>query len=374
MDMDIDVYTYLVRPDAATIWRNKEVVNRLSWYYKVMKKLRPPKYIIAKYIPVEEPDGSNLEIMFREHDRARDAFLKLYRDIESGGESIDGMERPKYSFLDLKIDIAREILKKCGLCEWNCNVNRWEGRKGVCGLDSYSYVGSAFLHFGEEAPLVPSGTIFFTGCSLKCVFCQNWDISQNPNAGVKVTPKELADIALELDERGAKNINYVGGNPDQDIHNVIESLRYMDVWIPLLWNSNMYMTLNALDILIDLIDIWLPDFKWWDEDHAFRYSRIKRYREVVTRNLKIVYDYGSDIIIRHLLMPNHIECCTYPILEWIAENTPDVLVNIMDQYRPEYKASYDERFKDIGRRINRDEVLKAYSYASKLNIVYEPIS
>ena len=372
--MDIDVYTFIVRPDAATVWRDKEVVDRLSWYYLVMKKVKPPKYLIAKHITIDRPDNNNIEDLFKLHNKARRDFLRLYNEIREGRTTLSGLDKPEYSFLDLKIDIANEIIKSCGLCEWNCNVNRYEGKRGVCGLDRYSYVGSAFLHFCEEAPLVPSGTIFFTGCSLKCVFCQNWDISQNPDAGVKVTPKQLAEIAIELAERGAKNINYVGGNPDQDIHNVIESLRYMDTWIPLLWNSNMYMTPQALDLLLDIIDIWLPDFKWWDEDHAFRYSRIKRYRQVVTRNLKTVYDYGSDIIIRHLIMPNHVECCTYPILEWIAINTPRVLVNIMDQYRPEYKARYDERFREISRRVTRDEVSKAYKYAEKLDIVYEPVS
>ena len=236
-------------------------------------------------------------------------------------------------------------------------------------------VGSAFTHLGEEAPLVPSGTIFFTGCSLKCVFCQNYDISRDPFNGVVVDARKLADIASSLYRRGVRNINYVGGNPDQNLHVIIESLRYMDDNVPLLWNSNMYMSMESLELLLDLIDIWLPDFKYGNNGCAFRYSRIRRYFDVVSRNHKKVYDYGSEIIIRHLVMPNHVECCTKKVLKWIADNVPRVLVNIMGQYRPEYMVVRDsERFRDIARRPTRDEMRAAFDYADKLGIVYKPVS
>ena len=375
--VDRDIYSFIVRPDSITVWNDNEVRRRLDWYYNVMKGLRPPKYIISKYIGIphdlDKLEGYTIEELMGIHRDVRRDFMDLYRDVRKGFK-LEELERPRESFLDLKTYIAYKLLRRCGLCEWNCKVDRYNGRRGVCGLGREAYVASAFLHYGEEAPLVPSGTIFFSGCSLKCVFCQNWDISQRAGEGIEVSPELLADIAIRLGNNGARNINYVGGNPDQNIHVIIDSLRHMDIWIPILWNSNMYMTVNALELLLDIVDIWLPDFKWWVEEHAFRYSRIKRYREVVSRNLKIVYDYGSDIIIRHLVMPGHVECCTIPILDWIAENTPNVLVNIMDQYRPEYKASYDERFRDIARRITIGEYRKATEHARKLNIVFEPVS
>ncbi len=373
MEMDIEVYTYLVRPDTFGIWNHKEVRERLSWYYSVMKKIYPPRYLIAKYTPAEYTREAGLDELLEIHIRTRKDFEKLLRDVVNG-ERLDSLEKPGKSFLDLKIDIAYKLLENCGLCEWNCRINRLAGRRGVCGLGREAYIGSAFLHFGEEAPLVPSGTIFFTGCSLKCVFCQNWDISHHAEAGVVADAHRIAEVATELADSGAKNINYVGGNPDQSLHLILESMRYLDRWIPQLWNSNMYMTTEALELLLDVIDIWLPDLKWWDDSHAFAYSRIKRYREVVTRNIKMVHDHGADLIIRHLIMPNHVECCTLPILDWIAENTPRALVNIMDQYRPEYKAAKEERFREIGRRVTREEVRKAMRHASRLGIVYEPIS
>jgi len=370
--MDIDVYTMLIRPDTIGIWGKKGVREALDWYYNVMKRAKPPKYMIAKYTPASRGEG--VSELFNNHREARYTFLKYLDGVKNGLITLDNLEKPEYSFLDLKIDISYELLKECGLCEWGCRVDRLSGRRGVCGLAKESYVGSAFLHFGEEAPLIPSGTIFFSGCSLKCVFCQNWDISHYAEVGEKVDPQKLAHIMEELAESGAKNINFVGGNPDQHIHTILESLKYFDTWIPMLWNSNMYMTIEALEILLDVIDIWLPDLKWWDDKHAFAYSRILRYREVATRNIKRVYDYGSDMIIRHLIMPNHVHCCTKPILRWIADNTQGVLINIMDQYIPEYKAAKEERFVEIGRRVTREEVREAYRYATRLGLNYEAVS
>ncbi len=217
--------------------------------------------------------------------------------------------------------------------------------------------------------------VFFAGNGILIHNCQNYDISQlYPRDGVKVTPKELAEIQKKLRLTGARNINHVGGEPTPHIPFIIESLKYLDVNVPQLWNSNMYLSLESMKLIKDLIDIWLPDFKYGNNECAFRYSKIRRYWEVVTRNLKIAYENG-DMIIRHLVLPNHIECCTRKILEWIAKNTPKALVNIMDQYRPEHiVASHPEKYPEIARRLKREEIEKAYSIAEELGLVYKPVS
>ncbi len=371
-------YPYLVRPDALDVWMDVEVRNRLSWYYQVMNGYRPAKYLICKRVGLDgdlDLSSMDLDELWVIHNNLRDEFLSVYKEIRDGETKLDDLSIPKTSFLDVKIELAYRLLSPCRLCEHMCEVDRLGGRRGFCGLDHVARVGSAFTHLGEEAPLVPSGTIFFTGCSLKCVFCQNYDISRDPFNGVTVDARRLADIASSLYRKGVRNINYVGGNPDQNLHVIVESLRYMDNNVPLLWNSNMYMTVEALEILLDIIDIWLPDFKYGNNECAIRYSRIKRYFDVVSRNHKIVYDYGSDMIIRHLVMPNHVECCTKKVLDWIANNIPRVLVNIMGQYRPEYLVVKEpDRFRDIARRPTREEMKMAFSYADKLGIVYKPVS
>lgn len=371
-------YPYLIRPDALDVWMDPDVRNRLSWYYQVMNGYRPAKYLLVKRIGFNDDiDLSSVDDdeLWDMHSRLRKVFLDIYSDVRKGEAELNDVEGAKTTFLDIKVELIYRLLSPCRLCEHRCEVDRLGGRRGFCGLDSIARVSSAFTHLGEEAPLVPSGTIFFTGCSLKCVFCQNYDISRNPFNGVEVDARKLADIASSLYRRGVRNINYVGGNPDQNLHIIIESLRYMEHNVPLLWNSNMYMTPESLDLLLDIIDIWLPDFKYGNNECAFKYSRIRRYYDVVSRNHKIVYDYGSDMIIRHLVMPNHVDCCTKKILKWIANNIPRVLVNIMGQYRPEYMVVKDrDRFKEIARRPSRDEMTEAFKYADNLSIVYKPVS
>ena len=248
---------------------------------------------------------------------------------------------------------------------------------GACRLSWDIYVHSAFLHLGEEAPLVPSGTIFYGGCNFTCVYCQNFDVSQTqPRQGVRVTPRRLAAIQDALAGRGARNINHVGGDPTPSLHVIVESLLYVQSDVPQLWNSNFYMSSEAMELLVDLIDIWLPDFKYGNDRCATRLSAVPRYWEVVTRNLRVAAEHG-DMIIRHLVLPGHLECCTRPVLEWIARNLPRdrILVNVMDQYRPMHLvARYPRRWPDIARRPRLEEVEEARRLASSLGLLWEPVS
>ncbi|MEM5820725.1 MAG: radical SAM protein [Candidatus Aenigmatarchaeota archaeon] len=358
------------------IWKNEEVKKRLSWYYNVLKKKYPAKYLIAKSIKLEEKINlKELEEkeLWKIHSELRNIFIEKLEKIKNGKETEIKEESP--NFLDVKIELAYRLLSPCRFCENLCLAKRLEGEKGKCGLDYKVRVASAFLHYGEEAPLIPSGTIFFTGCSFKCVFCQNWDISQIPKNGFEVDAKTLAEIEKELADKGAININFVGGNPDQNLHIILESLKYFNENVPLLWNSNFYMTKESLNLLLDVIDIWLPDFKYGNDECAFKYSKIKNYVKVVLRNHKIIHDNNENIIIRHLVLPNHLECCTFKVLDMISENLPNALVNIMSQYRPEYLVEkFPEKFKEIARRVNFEEMKKAYDYAKSKKICFEPIS
>ncbi|RLE74076.1 MAG: pyruvate formate lyase-activating protein [Thermoprotei archaeon] len=365
----------LIRPDALNVWGYPEVKKRLNHYYLVMKNRRPAKYLVVKKIDAEiNPKDLETNDLWSLHSKLSKNFENTYKKILNGEEKLDEIPVPEYSFLDLKIELVERIMQNCHLCEWRCGVNRLKGEKGVCQLGATAYVASAFLHMGEEAPLVPSGTIFFTSCSFKCVFCQNWDISTFPENGRPVSPKDLALIAESLRARGARNINYVGGNPDQQLYTIIKSLKFMKSNVPLLWNSNMYLSIEAMTILRDFIDIWLPDFKYGNDDCAFRLSKVKNYFGVVSRNHKIACNSG-DIIIRHLVLPNHVECCTRVVLEWIAKNCPNALVNVMDQYHPEHLVlKYPEKYKDVARRLTIEEIHRAYSIADSLGIVYKPIS
>ena len=377
--MIYDSYWQYIRPDAISVWFNTEVRRRLKWYASVMENKKPAKFLIAKRIGVHDKniEGLDEEALWEIHDNLEKEFLRIMKDIVSDNYSLDELEKPRYSFLDVKILLAYKILEKCHFCERKCYVDRARGKRGACWMNKDVIAHSWFLHVGEEAPLVPSGTIFYGGCNFRCVYCQNYDISQtNPRGGIKVSPKQLAAIQKELRLKGARNINHVGGDPTPHLHGILESLRYLEINVPQLWNSNLYLTEEALKLLLHVIDIWLPDFKYGNNVCGFRLSTVPRYFDVVTRNLKTIVEHG-DIIIRHLVLPGHLECCTKKALYWIAKNLPKekVLVNIMDQYRPEHLVlRYPDKWPEITRRLYRKEVEEAYEYARSLGILFEPVS
>ena len=211
------------------------------------------------------------------------------------------------------------------------------------------------------------------------MFCQNYDISQAwkgrkniEDIAQKIDRERLAAIAERLVEKGAFNINYVGGDPIPNLHTIVGSLKYQTSNICQLWNSNFYLTNESLSLIIDFMDFWLPDFKYGNNKCAEKYSGIKNYFDVVSRNHKRIHDEGSaEIIIRHLVMPNHIECCSKPILDFVAKEIPKCVVNIMGQYRPQYKA---QKYKEINRHPSTREMIDVKNYADELGILYNPVS
>ncbi len=284
------------------------------------------------------------------------------------------------SYLDVKISLARRMLRACEFCENACNVDRTEGEKGYCRVSDTPFTCSAFLHYGEEPPIVPSGTIFFSGCNFRCVFCQNDDISTDPSAGAPVDAMKLASIAKALFKDGARNINYVGGDPTPNLHAVLGSMKHQDVPVALLWNSNFYNSEHALQLLLDVVDIWLPDFKYGNDACAKRLSGIQNYWNVLTRNLKRVHDDmvvpgWASLVIRHLVLPNHVDCCSKPVLDWIGKNLPRAMVNIMGQYRPHHLVlRHPDEYKEIGRRPSKAELDEARGFADERGITWQPVS
>lgn len=356
-----------------------EMHKRLSWYEKVSTDLRPAKYRIARRIPCridlnETPD----EMLWKEHKRLSEAACALLNELDSEKRYLAEVPIAQVSFLDLKAKLLSRMIHRCTFCEWKCKVDRVSAiRKGACKLDSTSRVSIYFPHFGEEPPLVGrggSGTIFFSSCTFRCAFCQNWDISQDPLSGTPVDSRQLALIMKSLRTDGVLNINFVGGEPTPNLHTIVEAMNQLDLNVPMLWNSNMYCSEEAMHILADLIDIWLPDFKYGNDKCAIRLSKVPRYFEVVARNHEFV-QLNGDVIIRHLVLPNHFACCTKPVLRWVSEHCPRALVNIMNQYRPDYRVPAEQsKYSDVARRPTSEEMRAAYDYADMLGLVYSPVS
>ncbi|MBN2154614.1 MAG: radical SAM protein [Candidatus Lokiarchaeota archaeon] len=355
-------------------------------YKAILNNIDLAYYLICKNIPVEIPENATVEELWDLHKKIAKLFKENLKHGNLGRKSeIDT------SYLDLKVKISQKMLQECEFCENQCHIDRRSGELGYCGIPVISRVSSAFLHHGEEPPLVPSGTIFFSGCTFGCVFCQNWDIStigkhhQPPlrngyenemkrSNGTAVDGKQLALFADMLARQGARNVNYVGGDPTPNLHTIIESMKHQTQNITQLWNSNFYNSISALDLIIDLMDFWLPDFKYGNNECAKKYSNINHYWEILTRNLKFLYEWGSrEIIIRHLVMPGHFECCTKPILKWISKQIPGTVTNLMSQYHPEHRVT-SLHYPEINRRVSHSEMIEAFSLAERLNIPYRFVS
>jgi putative pyruvate formate lyase activating enzyme len=330
------------------------VVRGLERYTKINNNEAVAKFQIVKRISAEKVN--DLDSALELHSKLKEEFKKV---LKSEGENLDFLEldKPEYSFLDLKIYILKEMLKNCNFCERRCGVNRYK-QLGFCKCGVKSYYSTEFLHMGEEPELIPSHTIFFNRCTFRCVFCQNYDIVYHDD--YEVIPEEIAKRIEIRFVQGSRNVNFVGGNPDQHAHTILEILRHVEVNIPVVWNSNMYHSTELAEIIEDVVDVWLGDFKYGNNECAEKYSKVKRYWEVVTRNFLRAKDNG-ELLIRHLVMPNHIDCCTNPIVKWCAENLGrDVRFNLMFQYYPTFKA-WD--YPEIARRLNAEEMNKALEIA-----------
>jgi putative pyruvate formate lyase activating enzyme len=278
--------------------------------------------------------------------------------------------------------LAVRALEACTLCPRNCKVNRLAGQVAVCKTGRRARVASFFPHFGEEDCLRGwngSGTIFFAWCNLRCVFCQNFDVSQQ-GAGEEVDAEWLAGMMVALQARGCHNINLV--TPEHVVPQILEALPIAvarGLRIPLVYNTGAYDGLESLRLLDGTVDIYMPDFKVWDETLALRYLRARDYPSVARAAIREMHRQVGDLVIdadglacrgllvRHLVMPGGI-AGTREIMRFLArEISPDTYVNLMDQYFPAGRVS-EERFPEINRRISGAEYEAALGAAREEGI------
>ncbi len=275
---------------------------------------------------------------------------------------------------------ATRWMGKCTLCPRMCRVNRAAGNTGYCKTGSLAVIASFGPHYGEERPLVGrggSGTIFFSHCNLSCEFCQNYDISHG-GEGRPVRPEELAAMMVALQKAGCHNINFV--TPTHVIASILQALPIAvekGLRIPLVYNCGGYERVSALKLLEGIVDIYMPDFKFWDREAAKQFCGAPDYpfraREAIREMHRQVGELVCDasgvaqrgVLVRHLVMPNRVAGTTQ-ILAFLAEEiSPQTYVNVMDQYHPCGRASAHEA---INRRLTREEYREALEAARKAGL------
>ncbi len=407
--------------DRLWIWREPRIARALAWYRAVATDRMPAKFRIAATVPAGiDPEAATEEELASELDRLTPAFLARRQAIREHREAL-GPPAPGASLLDVCAALAERMLERCTFCRWECRIDRRRGgRTGACRLEAASRVSCAFHHPGEELVfrgLEGSGTIFFTSCNMRCAFCQNGDISTDSRNGRAVDARDLATLAFRLRREGCHNINWVGGEPAVHLHAIVGAIALLgrgfepdaadrariepllaDRWqhwperaqpgrglhaggfnAPVLWNSNMYLGERPMRLLRILVDVWLPDFKFGPGRCAIRLARTPHYFETVTRALGMLAEWGEDVLVRHLVMPAHVECCTKPVLDWLAAHMPDVPVNLMDQYHPDMFAEpgsplFREEYREIARRPTAGELAAAFDHARRLGLCFEETS
>ncbi|MDD3620133.1 MAG: radical SAM protein [Desulfobulbaceae bacterium] len=295
------------------------------------------------------------------------------------------LELHRNGILAERLTAARGLLERCAVCPHECGINRLAGELGVCRVGARARVASFGPHFGEESPLVGrhgSGTIFFEGCNLLCVFCQNYDISnidkQGDSSPQAVDEAELADIMISLQAQGCHNINLV--TPSHVVPQILAALPAAidkGLRIPIVYNSGGYDSPAALSLLEGVVDIYMPDCKFWTRETSSLYTRAADYPEVMRQAVREMHRQVGDLVldeegiavrgllVRHLVMPGHLDE-TGEILTFLARDiSPRTYVNLMDQYHPCHKAF---RYEKIKRPLSADEYEQALSLARECGL------
>lgn len=325
----------------------------LPRYLKVMRDKLPSRFLISQSINVDFRRDSDIHDLRELHDEA----MKSFREQLDRVSSLDELPpRASSSLLDLKATIADNILQDCHFCERRCGIDRKKKKTGYCKMDAVSRCSAEFLHRGEEPELVPSHTIFFTGCNFSCVYCQNWQISTVPKSGIPIIPEEFLRKIILQRALGSRNVNVV--TPTPHTHTILKILNMLNKNVPVVWNSNMYYSSEVAKLLEGVVDVYLGDLRYGNNECALKYSNVQNYWPIVTRNFKTAYISG-EILLRQLVIPGHVGCCTGPIIEWVKKNIPNVKINIMFQYSPHYKAY---KFPEINRVLTGEECKKAICY------------
>ena len=282
--------------------------------------------------------------------------------------------------LKQRVETAKHHLESCDGCPLKCGVDRTRDKLGICKTGALAQVSSFGPHYGEEAPISGwrgSGTIFFARCNLRCVFCQNADISQI-KFGQEINAGELANIMLQLQERGCHNINLV--SPSHVIPQILEAVyiaAQKGLTLPLVYNTGGYDSLEMLELLNGVVDIYMPDMKYGDETIAKKYSLVNHYPQINQAAVLAMHHQVGDLhidqngiatrglLVRHLVLPEGL-AGSASILKFLAENiSSNVYLNIMSQYWPAHQA---KDYPELNHRIKQKEVQQAIMIAKKLGL------
>ncbi|MFH1622963.1 MAG: radical SAM protein [Candidatus Aenigmatarchaeota archaeon] len=353
------------RLDGVAILKTPGVRKALPRYARVVLDGMPPKFQIARRVVFEPLKSMTAAAMWREHARLMDKFRQTQAMVDKRKLDVAELEVPRFSLLDLKAKLADEVMRSCEMCERRCGVDRTKGGRGFCGVGTDWRIFGAHAHLGEEPELVPSLTLFGAGCTMRCVYCQNAPDSVDAKAATAWPEGRVARFVEAQHRAGCRNLNLVGGDPTCHIGSILKMLAAFRADIPVVFNSNAYLSAKAMELMDGVVDVYLLDFRYFDDDCAEVLSSAPRYVEAAKRS-HLLAKMQAELIVRVLVIPDHLECDAKPALKWIRENLgPWTRVNVLSQYAPRFRA---REYMGICRPLSAEEHADVVAYARKIGL------
>lgn len=301
------------------------------------------------------------------HENSTAELNRLHSVYKTGGGSSSTDPDSSINLLHLKKEIVFRHIRQCELCAWRCRVNRYN-EKGKCGLDYKAFYLSPFIHIAEEAVVNPAIVVNFSGCSWDCVYC----IGHELNGSTKLIPLDISGFWSKIykflnSDCPVNTLEFAGGNPTESLHWILEILLAApdDFKKPIVWNCNPYATIEAVKLLEGIVDIFLIDFRYGNDECARRLSGVKNCWAHSMNLLEALMSQNEKVIIRILVLPNHVECCHRRVLEWLSYYREHIWVSILDQYIPEHMA---REFRDINRRPTSGEIKEVENLVQKYGL------
>jgi putative pyruvate formate lyase activating enzyme len=291
-------------------------------------ELPPPNLLRTRLVPAPGPWPEDVSALWALHDR-----------LTAEGEPADAP--PETSLLDLKRAIARRLFTACVLCEHRCGVDRAAGERGWCKVGAVARFAEAYVHEAEEREIAPSLCLAMTGCTWHCVYCHTHDVINRVEAGTPLEPGAHAALFERAMAPGVRTLSFVGGNPDQHLPAILDMLADAPAGFdrPVVWNSNMYGSPELYKLLDGVVDVYLGDLRYGNDDCARRLSGLERCWAPVARNWLQAAEQAALPIVRLLVLPGHLGCCLAPMIDWVAAELPHARVNLLEQYHPAYMAA-----------------------------------
>ena len=292
-----------------------------------------------------------------------DSYVRENQVFEQGNPRTQ-QSAPRSTLARERARLARAMLADCRFCAHDCGVNRLAGEQGLCHAGATARFFSAQVEVSDELELIPTFAVALSGCDLRCDFCITGASSWNPRAGVGFDVGAMAAKARAAWQNGARTIMVLGGEPTIHLPAALEFVSLLPESAKLVWKTNAHGSAQARELLDGLFDVWLTDYKFGNDDCAARLAKVSGYNHVVHENLIWAADH-SELIVRHLLMPGHVECCWAPVAEWLAGNLPGVKVNLRPGFWPTWHAA---RHAELRQPVLKPESERAIALARALNL------